>query len=136
MTYLLDTNVLSEVRRPRPDPAVVEWLAAVAPERLFLSALVVGELRHGVELLRTRDPARSVRLAEWIEDVNEVYGDRVLPVTTAVAEAWGRMRARGPLPAVDGLLAATALVHGLAVVTRDTRTADRCGVPFVDPWMR
>lgn len=136
MTYLLDTNVLSEVRRPRPDPAVVEWLAAVAPERLFLSVLVVGELRHGVELLRTRDPARSVRLAEWIEDVKDVYGDRVLPVTTAVAEAWGRMRARGPLPAVDGLLAATALVHGLAVVTRDTRTADRCGVPFVDPWTR
>jgi hypothetical protein len=135
VTYLLDTNVLSEVRKRRPDPAVAEWLAAVSPERLHLSVLVVGELQHGAELLRTRDPRRSALLSEWIEDVKELYGERVLPVTIAVAEAWGRMRARGPLPTVDGLLAATALVHGLALVTRDTRTAERCGVPYVDPWL-
>jgi predicted nucleic acid-binding protein len=131
---LLDTDVLSERRKRRPDPAVVAWLDAVAPERLFLSVLVVGELRQGVELLRVRDPLRSARLAEWIEDVKEIYGERVLPVTTAVAEAWGRLRASGPLPTIGGLLAATALVHGLALVTRDTATAERCGVPFVDPW--
>lgn len=113
---------------------MVGWFGAVDADQLHLSVLVVGELLEGVERLRTRDPARSARLEQWLETLQEAFGDRVLTVTSTVAEAWGRLRASGPLPVVDSLLAATALVHGLVVVTRDTRTAERTGVPFIDPW--
>jgi len=114
---------------------VVDWFSAVDSDQLHLSVLVVGEIREGVERLRTRDPARSARLQQWLEALQEGFGDRVLAVTSNVAEAWGRLRAGGPpLPVVDSLLAATALVHGLVVVTRDTSTAERTGVPFLDPW--
>jgi len=113
---------------------VVDWFGAVDSDQLHLSVLVVGELREGVERLRTRDPERSARLQHWLEALQEGFGDRVLAVTSNVAEAWGRLRASGPLPVADSLLAATALVHGLVIVTRDTSTAERTGVPFVDPW--
>ena len=94
----------------------------------------MGEIRQGVERLRPRDPARSDRHEEWLGALQKSFGDRILAVTTPVAEAWGRLRATGPLPVVDSLLAATALVHGLVVVTRDTGPFERVGVPWLDPW--
>ena len=134
MTYLLDTNVVSEVRRLRPDPAVGAWVRGTDDSQLYLSVLVVGEVRAGVERLRSRDPAQSASLEEWLETLIEGFGDRVLDVTSVIAETWGRLRANASLPVVDSLLAATALVHGLVLVTRDTSTAERTGVPFLDPW--
>ncbi len=134
MTYLVDTNVLSELRKRQPDPGVVMWFGEVPSERMSVSVLVLGEIRRGVELLRSRDLPRSLRLQEWLEDLEELFGERVLPVSGQVAEAWGRLDTRRGLPTVDGLLAATALVHGLTVVTRDRRSFERAGVAFLDPW--
>jgi hypothetical protein len=134
VSYLLDTNLLSEVRRPRPDPGVAMWFAEVAPERMSVSVLVLGEIRRGVELLRGRDLARSLRLQEWLEELKETFADRVIDVSAPVAETWGRIDGQRRLPVVDGLLAATALVHGLVVVTRDTAPFEQAGVPFLDPW--
>lgn len=132
--YLPDTNALSELRRPTPSPSVLAWFDATPPTDLYLSVLVVGEIRQGVERLRPRDPARSERFETWLVQLQESFADRILPVTTPIAEAWGRLRAPGPLPVVYTLLAATALVHGLTVVTRDTAPFERVGVPWLDPW--
>lgn len=134
MTYLPDTNVLSELRRPAPTASVLAWFGATQPTELYLSVLVIGEIRQGVERLRPRDPRRSERHEEWLRALQESFGERILAVTAPVAEAWGRLRATQPLPVVDSLLAATALVHGLVVVTRDTGPFDRVGVPYLDPW--
>ena len=137
MTYLLDTSVISEGRKRRPDPRVVRWIADVASSELFLSVLVLGEIAHGIERLRRRnDDVQADAIAAWLGVVKTTYADRVLPVTAAVAERWGRLNAARPLPAIDGLLAATALEHGLTLVTRDTRPLARTGVAFSDPWQR
>lgn len=134
MTYLLDTNVLSELRRPAPSPHVVAWFREADPEGLYVSVLVIGEIRRGVERLRARDAERGRRLEAWLAELRESFADRVLPISEPVGEAWGRLGADRPVPVIDGLQVATALVHGLVFVTRDTKTAMRTGVPWLDPW--
>jgi predicted nucleic acid-binding protein len=134
VTYLLDTNVLSELGRPRPSQQVVDWFQATPAVELYLSVVVIGELRNAAERLRGRDLARSAKLEAWIAGVRTEYRDRILPVTVPIAEAWGRLRARATLPVVDTFLVATALVHGLVVVSRDVSTAERVGVPWLNPW--
>jgi predicted nucleic acid-binding protein len=101
---------------------------------LFLSVLTLGEVRRGVELLRARDEPQTRVFESWLHDVESAFVDRVLDIDSSVAEPWGRLSAAAPLPIVDGLLAATALVHGLTVVTRDTAPFERVGVPWLDPW--
>ena len=96
--------------------------------------LVICEIRQGIERLRPRDPRRSERHEEWLRALQESFSERVLAVTPTAAEAWGRLRATEASPVDDSLLAATALVHGLVVVTRDTDAFDRVGVPWLDPW--
>ena len=134
MTYLLDTNVISEVRRTSPNPGVAAWFEQAASEDLFLSVLVVGEIRQGIERLRSRDPEQANVFEAWLELLHRDFQDRVLPVSAEVAEAWGRLNAPSPLPVIDGLLGATALVHGLTFVTRDTSPLAETGVPVLDPW--
>ena len=137
MSYLIDTNVLSEVVRPKPDTRVLEWLDGVADSALHLSVLTVGEIRSGVERLKTG--ARRERLRLWLEhDLPAWFEDRLLPVDAAVADRWGRLSAaaRRPLPAIDSLLAATALVHGLRLVTRNTRHFAVPGLELLNPWDR
>lgn len=135
MSFLLDTNVLSELRKgKRTDPGVTAWYAAVPEEDLFLSVLVVGELRQGVERLRRRDLEGADRLDRWLGDLLEDYADRILPLDLRAAELWGRLNVPDPLPAVDGLLAATAITHDLALVTRNGRDVARTGVRIVDPF--
>jgi len=134
LTYLIDTNVLSEVRRPRRDPNVDRWLSMTRPSDLFVSVLTLGEIRRGIERLRARDEAQSAVFETWLGEVETVFDDRVLGIDGSVAQTWGRISASDPLPAVDGILAATALTHGLVVVSRDRRPFERVGVPWLDPW--
>ena len=134
MSYLLDTNVISEVRKPQANPHVRAWFASVPGESLYLSVLTVGEIRRGMEQLRRRDPAQAAVFEAWLASLRQHYADRLLPVTTEIAEEWGRLNVPDPLPTVDGLLAATARVRGLVLVTRNTADLVRTGVRLLDPF--
>ena len=122
------------MRKPLRHPSVDAWLASVHPHDLYVSVLTLGEVRRGIERLRPRDPAQALVFEAWLEEVRTAFADRVLDVDLPVAESWGRLGVSDPPPSVDGLLAATALVHGLTVVTRDTAPFERVGVPWLDPW--
>jgi len=134
MSFLLDTNVVSEVRKRAPDPNVAAWFGSVPASDLFLSVLVVGEIRQGIERLVRRDPEQAATFERWLDRLIHVYGDRIVPVTTDVAEAWGRLNVPDPVPVVDGLLAATALAHGWTLVTRNTADVLSTGVRVLDPF--
>lgn len=134
MSYLLDTNVVSELRRPRPSTAVLSWFDSVSSTELWLSVLVLGEVRQGVEQLARRDPDQAAVREKWLLDLVDLFGDRIAPVTTEVADLWGRLNVPDRLPAVDGLLAATALVHGWTLVTRNTSDVSRTGVRVLNPF--
>lgn len=134
MAFLLDTNVVSELRRARPDRIVEEWLDGVSSMDLHLSVLVAGEIRRGIELLRHREPDRARALDEWLDGLVAAYADRLLPVSAAVADAWGRLSARRPLPVADGIMLATAEVHGLTLVSREAPSLADLGVPTLSPW--
>ena len=134
--YLLDTNVISETRKTRADNGVIAFLSAADAAGLFLSALTLGELRKGVEAKRQTDPAAADRLGEWVDGIETTFIDRVLPVDAATARRWGGLSAGRSLPVVDTLIAATAINHGLTLVTRKTGDVESTGVPLVDPWQR
>ena len=134
MSYLLDTDVLSEVRKSKGNEHVKAWLSGVNGNDLFLSVLVVGELRQGVERLKPRDPDQARVLEAWLEALKRDYRERVLGIGSDVAEVWGRLNAVDPLPVIDGLLAATALVHNLTLVTRNVSDIERTGVALLDPF--
>ena len=135
MSYLLDTNVVSELRRRQPDGAVLAWLRRADPAALHLSVLTLGEIVKGAESLARRDPAAGRALHHWLDGLRHHYADRLLGIDGAVAETWGRLSALRPLPVIDGLLAATALVHGLTLVTRNLRDVAGTGAAVVDPWV-
>ena len=133
--YLLDTNVISEVRKGRRCHArVAAWYAQVNQSDLFLSVLITGEIRNGVERARPRDPQKANVLEAWLNDVEHRYSDRILAVDIHVADAWGRMYAQRPIPVIDGLLAATAKVHGLTLVTRNIRQVANLGTDLLNPF--
>jgi predicted nucleic acid-binding protein len=135
LSYLVDTNVVSELRKgDRADAAVRSWFEAVADEEIFLSVLTIGEIRQGVERIRRRDPAAALALDSWVGRVVETHRDRLVPIDRLVAEEWGRINGPDPLPVVDGLLAATANVVGLTLATRNVGDFERIGVDFVDPF--
>ena len=134
MSYLLDTNVVSEARRRGGDPRVVAWLRAVPAEELFLSVLVVGEIRRGIERLRPRDPAQSEEFERWLDELRHRFADRIVPIDTAIAEEWGRINAAGPVPVEDGLMAASAKVRGMVFVTRNVADVAGTGTRVFNPW--
>jgi toxin FitB len=134
MNYLLDTNVVSEVRRRAPDPRVLAWFDSVRAADVHLSVLTVGEVRRGIDTLARRDPDQAAPYEKWLLDLVDLYGDRIVPVTTEIADLWGRLGVPDRLPVVDGLLAATALVHGWTLVTRNLGDVARTGVPLLNPF--
>lgn len=134
MSYLLDTSVISEIRKPRADARVMAWFDGIEGGELFLSVLVVGEIRQGIERLRGRDKERAGQLDAWLDELKEVFRNRVLAVSHEVAEEWGRLNAIRSLPVIDGLLAATASVHGLTLVTRNVSDLRGTGVALLDPF--
>lgn len=135
MSYLLDTNVLSELVRPKPNAAVVSWFDGVPDDSLYISVLTIGEIRKGVELIA--DSKRKEKLRVWLEHVlPDWFESRVLAIDEAVAEQWGRMLAEvnRPVPAIDSLLAATALHHDLRMVTRNAQDFAFPGLEVINPW--
>ena len=135
MSYLIDTNVISELRKgARADLRVVDWFAGLAEDDLYLSVLTVGEIRKGIERIRLRDRRAAASLERWLHEVIDAHRDRILPIDQTVAEEWGRLNVPDPLPVVDGLLAATAAVHGLVLATRNVKNLLRTGVSLLNPF--
>ena len=133
--WLVDTNVISELRKGRrADEGVRDWYAKATEESLYTSVLVIAEIRRGIELKRKRDATSAASLDRWLRTLIIGYADHVLPIDQTVAEDWGALDARGPFPVVDGLLAATARVNGLSVVTRDAKDFGRLDVDVLDPF--
>jgi toxin FitB len=133
--YLVDTNVISEVRRQdRCHPNVRQWFMTVDTRTIYLSVLVLGEIRAGAERVRARDPGRAAELDGWLKQVTDKHKRRILDVDYEVARLWGWMVGKFKVPAVDGLLAATAEVHGLILVTRNVRDIEQTGVSYFDPF--
>src|ERR1051326_1834491 len=131
--YLLDTNVVSELRRPRPHGGVVAWLASVAPEDLFLSAVTLGELQAGVERVRQQDPTRSGVIEAWIESLADSYG--ILAMDGRAFRLWAHLMHGQPPDLIAGaMIAATARTHGLTLVTRNVRDFERLGLTVIDPF--
>jgi predicted nucleic acid-binding protein len=134
--FLLDTNVISELRKgQRAHPQLLRWAAVTAAADLFTSVLVLAEIRRGIELKRRTDPTQAADLDHWFANARQRLGARVLPVDEPVAETWARLSVPDPLPVVDGLLAATAKVHGLVLVTRNVAQVARTGVAVLDPFL-
>jgi predicted nucleic acid-binding protein len=136
LRYLLDTNFISETRKQRPDPGVLAFLQKNDPSVAFISVLTLGELRKGVAARKLRDPDSSaaMRLAAWVDGIELSFADRILGIDTAVAKLWGEWSSYRPRPVVDALLAATAAVHELTLVTRNIRDVSGIPVKLLDPW--
>jgi toxin FitB len=133
VSFLLDTNAISEIRRGR-DPNVQAWAAAVPDGDLHLSVLTLGEIRKGIERLRVRDVPHADTFAAWLAELLTRFAQRILTVDTRIAQESGRLNASTPRNTVDSLIAATALVHGLTVVTRNAADFEGCEVGLLNPW--
>ncbi|MCX7362887.1 MAG: type II toxin-antitoxin system VapC family toxin [Alphaproteobacteria bacterium] len=135
MSFLIDTNIISEVRKgARCNANVAAWYATIDDGELYLSVLVTGEIRKGIELVRSRDAGRAEALEKWLAMIEAAFGDRILPVDRAVTDEWGRMGALRTIPNVDGLLAATAKVHRMTFVTRNEADVVGLGAKTLNPF--
>ena len=133
--YLLDTNVVSEIRKGRrANPHLLTWFQATQENELFLSVLVLGEIRSGIERIRSRDPAQAQALERWLLDLEAHFADRILLVTAPIADRWGRLSASHPPSVIDCLMAAMALENDLTLVTRNTDDVKRTGVKLLNPF--
>jgi toxin FitB len=135
LSFVIDTNVVSEARKgARADAGVMRWLSSVATDDLYISVLVIGEIRQGIEGLRRRDPIQAGHLETWLSGLRRLYADRILPIDLEIAEEWGRMNVPDPISSRDGLMAATAKVRGMTFVTRNTADVERTGVRLLNPF--
>jgi toxin FitB len=135
VNYLIDTNIISEVRKgERCNANVAAWYSSLDDAEIYLSVLVLGEIRKGIERVRPHDPARARALERWLSILRESFADRVLPVDRLVADEWGRMAAKLPLPAIDALLAATAKVHRMTLATRNLSDVADLGADVLNPF--
>jgi predicted nucleic acid-binding protein len=136
LKFLLDTNVISEIRkRERAHPNVVRWVQQTPVTQIGTSVIVLAEIRRGIELKRRRDVEQGRALDRWYSQMRSRLGDRVLAIDEPIADAWARLSVPHPVALIDGLLAATCMVHGLILVTRNVADVARTGVEVVDPWM-
>ena len=136
MNILLDTNVMSELKRGRnAAPHVIAWFTILPPQNVFTSVIVLGEIRRGIELIARRDKPQSDVLERWYASVRERLGARVLAVDEPVMTLWARISVPNMLPAYDGLIAATALVHDLIIASRNAGDFRRVGAKVINPWL-
>lgn len=134
LQYLLDTNVLSETRKKQPDERVTRFLSTVEPSALYISVLTLGELRKGVALKRQSDPEMAERLGSWVDGLQYSFAERILGIDAVVASLWGKLSGERSRPVIDTLLAATAIVHELVLVTRNTKDVEVPEVKTLNPW--
>jgi len=135
MAYLLDTNIVSELRKgDRCNEAVLDWFSTLDDDDAYLSVLVIGEIERGIERIRKRDPKSATRLRRWLSNLVTTFEDRILPVTLPIARTWGKMGAPNPIPTTDGLLAATAHVHGLILATRNVSDVRSLDIEWLNPF--
>ncbi len=135
MNYLIDTNIISEVRKgAKCDPNVAAWYDSIGDAEIYLSVLVLGEIRKGVERARSNDPSRAGALERWLAAVAKSFVGRVLPIDQFVADEWGRMSAKRPVSTTDALLAATAKVHRMTLVTRNVADVVDLGADVLNPF--
>jgi hypothetical protein len=132
--WLLDTVVLSELRKRTPDQGVLNWLSQQQDSSLFLSVVSLGEIERGIEKQRLVNAPFATELSQWLETLQTLYGERILPVTPPIARRWGALSAQLGNDGIDLLIAATAIGHGLAVVTRNTRHFEPTGVRVLNPF--
>jgi predicted nucleic acid-binding protein len=132
--YLLDINILSETRKKNPDPRVIAFLTDTHPSTIYISVLAHGELRNGVALKLVADPATAAVLAAWVDGLEFSFADRILGIDAATARVWGELSAQRPRPVIDTLLAATAIVHELTLVTRNTSDVQDVDVRLLNPF--
>ena len=132
MTYLLDTNIVSDLRKRRAP--VVQWISDKTSAQLFISVLTLGEIARGVTMKARRDPASAAHLGAWLERTRTTFADRVIEVSEDIAVEWGRLSVARTRSDIDGLIASTAIVHGLTIVTRNVADFTDAGVRLVDPW--
>jgi toxin FitB len=136
LQYLLDTNILSETRKKQANERVMSFLSAAEPSALFISVLSLGELRKGVALKMQSDADAAKRLGTWVDGLEYSFAERLLGVDAAIARQWGELSAQRSRPVVDTLLAATALIHKLTLVTRNISDVHDLGVKLLDPWRK
>lgn len=134
MRYLLDTNILSELRKANPNQRVVRWYDATSDADMHLSVMTIGEFRKGLARLRRKDPERAAGLALWLDRLLAPYESRVLPITPEIANVWGELNDPEPLPIIDAFIAATAIVHDMVLVTRNVKDFQRTGVRLLNPF--
>lgn len=135
MKYLLDTNVLSEVRKgSNTHPAVRKWWSETDFLEIHVSVMVLGEIRQGVERLRGKNPQKAQEIERWLQSMTNTLGARLLVVNHKIADVWGRMGVKRTLPLVDSILAATAVAHELTLVTRNTKDIQDTGVSYLNPF--
>jgi predicted nucleic acid-binding protein len=134
VSYLLDTNALSELRKRRPDPRVTGWFDTAPKAELYLSCLTIGEIQRGIERLRRKDEVQAKAIERWLVGLRRFYQDRIVDIDIEIAERWGRLSAAATLPVIDGLLAATALTRDWTVVTRNVADFAPSGARVLNPW--
>jgi toxin FitB len=135
VNYLIDINIISEVRKGSAcNPRVVAWYGSIDDESIYLSALVLGEIRKGIERARPKEPAKALALEKWLSTLSRSFAERILPVDRAVADEWGRMSAKRPVSTIDALLAATAKVHGMTLATRNISDVTDLGANVLNPF--
>ncbi len=135
-SYLIDTNVVSELSKPDPDPTAAAWTAQTEPACCCLSLLTLAELERGVVLLEAKGAAaKARRIRQWLASIEEDYAGRILPVTAPVAQAWANLPTNRTFPGIDSLIAATAIAHGLTVVTRNIKDFEATGARCLNPFL-
>ncbi len=133
--FLLDTNIISEIRKKeRCNPSVYNWFSEIEDSSIYLSILVTGEIRKGVELKRRKDPVQSLVLEQWLMTIEEYYSGRILTFDAETCDIWGKLNAIRPLPVIDSLLAATAMQHHLTLVTRNVKDINNIGIELLNPF--
>ena len=135
MSYLVDTTVISEWRKTSPNKGVVGWFSRTHKGDMFLSVITIGEVQRGIDLLRQRnDHQQASKLEAWLETIKREFADRLIPVTVEITDEWGHLAGATPIRTADGLLAATAQVHGWRLITRNTRNFEGTGVRLENPF--